>query len=71
MSTDRLFDRYLEGERPADHRSLSGIELPAFLTGPAGATGERPGEILERRLASGEIDAEAYDALREKLRAAH
>ncbi len=44
MSTDRLFDRYLEGERPADHRSLSGIELPAFLTGPAGATGERPGE---------------------------
>jgi len=33
--------------------------------------GERPGEILERRLASGEIDAETYDALREKLRAAH
>lgn len=33
--------------------------------------GERPGEILERRLASGEIDADTYDALREKLRAAH
>lgn len=32
--------------------------------------GERPGEILERRLASGEIDADTYDALREKLRAA-
>ena len=32
--------------------------------------GERPGEILDRRLASGEIDAETYDALREKLRAA-
>ena len=32
--------------------------------------GERPGEILERRLASGEIDAETYDTLREKLRAA-
>ena len=32
--------------------------------------GERPGEILERRLASGEIDVETYDALREKLRAA-
>ena len=36
----------------------------------AGGAGERPGEILERRLASGEIDAETYDALREKLRAA-
>ena len=32
--------------------------------------GEQPGEILERRLANGEIDAETYDALREKLRAA-
>ena len=32
--------------------------------------GERPGEILDRRLASGEIDAETYDALRDKLRAA-
>lgn len=32
--------------------------------------GERPGEILERRLASGEIDADAYDKLRDKLRAA-
>jgi putative membrane protein len=29
--------------------------------------GERPGEILDRRLASGEIDAKTYDALREKL----
>lgn len=36
----------------------------------SGGAGERPGEILERRLASGEIDAETYDALREKLRAA-
>lgn len=35
----------------------------------SGRAGERPGEILERRLASGEIDAETYDALREKLRA--
>lgn len=36
------------------------------------ATGvvERPGEILDRRLASGEIDAETYEELREKLRAA-
>ena len=42
--------------------------------GPVGhsdGTGERPGEILERRLASGEIDVETYDALREKLRATH
>ena len=38
---------------------------------PSSGAGERPGEILERRLASGEIDAETYDALREKLRAAH
>lgn len=31
---------------------------------------ERPEEILDRRLASGEIDAATYDALRTKLRAA-
>ena len=40
-------------------------------TDHSGGAGERPGEILARRLASGEIDAETYDALREKLRAAH
>lgn len=34
------------------------------------AAGERPEEILERRLALGEIDVETYEALREKLRAA-
>ena len=38
-------------------------------TQPPGGSGDRPGEILERRLASGEIDAETYDTLREKLRA--
>lgn len=32
---------------------------------------ERPQEILDRRLASGEIDAATYEALRTKLRAAH
>jgi putative membrane protein len=32
---------------------------------------ERPDEILDRRLASGEIDADTYDALRGKLREAH
>jgi putative membrane protein len=32
---------------------------------------ERPEEILDRRLASGEIDSETYDALRGKLRSAH
>jgi putative membrane protein len=32
---------------------------------------ERPEEILDRRLASGEIDTETYEALRTKLRAAH
>jgi len=43
---------------------------PGRVDHSAGAA-ERPGEILERRLASGEIDVETYDALREKLRAAH
>ena len=32
---------------------------------------ERPEEILDRRLASGEIDADTYDALRGKLHEAH
>ena len=31
---------------------------------------ERPEEILDRRLAAGEIDTAAYDELRSKLRAA-
>lgn len=31
---------------------------------------ERPEDVLDRRLARGEIDPETYDALREKLRAA-
>ena len=34
------------------------------------ALSERPEEILDRRLASGEIDAKTYEALRTKLRAA-
>ena len=38
---------------------------------PSNGAGERPGEILKRRLASGEIDAATYDALRDKLRAGH
>jgi putative membrane protein len=37
---------------------------------PSG-TGEQPQQILERRLAEGEIDVETYDALREKLRVTH
>ncbi len=32
---------------------------------------ERPEEVLDRRLAAGEIDAATYDALRTKLREAH
>ncbi len=32
---------------------------------------DRPEEILDRRFAGGEIDADTYDALRAKLRAAH
>ena len=34
-------------------------------------SGERPEEILDRRLARGEIDAATYDALRGTLREAH
>jgi putative membrane protein len=34
------------------------------------AISDRPEEILDRRLASGEIDAETYEALRTTLRAA-
>ena len=41
--------------RPSDHT-----------TGPVAVGG--PSEILDRRLASGEIDAATYDALRAKLR---
>ena len=32
---------------------------------------DRPDEILDRRLAAGEIDSDAYDTLRAKLHAAH
>lgn len=37
----------------------------------SGSIAERPEEILDRRLASGELDAESYEALLTKLRAAH
>jgi len=37
----------------------------------AAAIAERPEEILDRRLASGEIDADTYATLRTTLRAAH
>ena len=44
MSADPTFDRYLEGERPADFMTLSGIELSP-LYGPEGPPmAERPGE---------------------------
>lgn len=33
-------------------------------------TGERPEELLDRRLARGEIDPDTYDKLREKLQLA-
>ena len=44
----------------------------AHLSRPSGAPtsdsrSERPDEILDRRLASGEIDSATYDALRSKL----
>ena len=40
-------------------------------SGDGAAISERPEEILDRRLASGEIDTDTYEALRTKLRAAH
>ncbi len=36
----------------------------------ASGMAERPDEVLDRRLASGEIDAATYDSLRAKLREA-
>jgi putative membrane protein len=35
---------------------------------PRRAAGERPEEVLDRRLASGEIDESTYDRLQTKLR---
>ena len=35
------------------------------------ATADRPEEILDRRLARGEINHDTYDTLRAKLQAAH
>ncbi len=51
----------------------AGVRLIAR-PGPAGHSAvadEQPRQILERRRAHGEIDAETYDALREKLRVTH
>lgn len=39
----------------------------ATVTGPAPELGEQPQQILERRLASGEIDVETYETLRATL----
>lgn len=41
--------------------------FPSRSSGPAERESDRPEEILERRLARGEIDPETYDALRAKL----
>ena len=70
MRRAKLLAQCVEGfnvDLPARQASLE--DLARALAGSVGA-GERPGEILDRRLASGEIDAETYDALRDKLRAA-
>jgi len=44
--------------------------FPARGAGGTGAGTERPDEILDRRLARGEIDPATYDELRAKLRGA-
>jgi putative membrane protein len=41
--------------------------VPALGGGTRGDAAERPREILDRRLARGEIDADTYDHLRAKL----
>jgi methylmalonyl-CoA mutase N-terminal domain/subunit len=44
MSDDKVFERYLEGERPADFETLSGFEIEPHY-GPDGSVrDERPGE---------------------------
>ena len=40
-------------------------------SGSVASTAERPEEILDRRLATGEIDSETYEALQSKIRTAH
>lgn len=44
--------------------------FPARGTSDAAGAADRPEEILDRRLARGEIDPAAYDELRAKLRGA-
>ena len=39
--------------------------------GTSASIAERPEDILDRRLAGGEIDTDTYEALQSKLRAAH
>lgn len=43
--------------------------FPSRATGSADGAGQRPEDILDRRLAAGEPDPVAYDELRAKLRA--
>ncbi len=45
----------------------AGAQLFSTRTGEPEPREERPEDILDRRLARGEIDPETYDALREKL----
>lgn len=44
--------------------------FPSRGSSDSGDGGERPEEILDKRLARGEIDAATYDQLRAKLRGA-
>ena len=43
MSEDRIFDRYLEGERPGNFETLSGLEIEAVYGPGRPAMAERPG----------------------------
>lgn len=47
---------------------VTGVWVLTSLLPGKGRSSERPEEILDRRLAAGEIDAKTYDELRAKLR---
>ena len=44
MSDERIFDRYLEGERPRDFETNSGLEIAAVYGPAGGEAAEAPGE---------------------------
>jgi len=58
VAVTRIFPGHKDHEAPTSSASTAST---------ASATAERPLAILDRRLATGEIDLETYDRLRERL----